>query len=156
MSTQSIVEVFTAEAVALELTATTKDGVLREMVDLAVTSKVLPRGRKEQVVDLLLERERRGSTAFGRGVAVPPAKVPGLQRPAGLVARSVEGLDFRAIDGEPVYALVMLVSPENRAEDHLATLRWLSTIARDPDFLSFIRQARVPEDVIDVFKERAP
>ena len=74
----------------------------------------------------------------------------------GLVARSVEGLEFRAIDGEPVHVFLMLISPESRADEHLATLRWISQMARDQDFVSFIRQAQTAEAVLDVLQERAP
>ena len=149
-------DVFTLESVLLDLPDGSKDDILEALVDHAIASKGLPKARRDQVLDVLKEREARGSTAFGKGLAVPHARIEGLKKATGVVARSVEGVDFRAVDGEPVYAFLLLISPENRSDEHLATLRWISTVARDPDFLSFIRQARKPEDVIDVLQERAP
>jgi mannitol/fructose-specific phosphotransferase system IIA component (Ntr-type) len=140
----------------LEIPGGSKDEILESLVGHAIACKALPRGRKEQVLEVLIERESRGSTAFGKGVAVPHARIPGLKKAAGIVARSAEGVDFRAIDGEPVHAFLLLISPENRADDHLATLRWISGAVRDPDFVSFIRQAQTAEAVLDVLQERAP
>jgi len=140
----------------LDLQADSKHAALEAMVRFAIDAKVLPRTRRDQVIEALAEREARGTTALGGGVAIPHAKIPGLQRVAALVARSVEGLDYRAIDGEPVHVFVMLISPESRADEHLATLRWISVAARDPDFPSFIRQAGTAEEVLEVLRERAP
>jgi mannitol/fructose-specific phosphotransferase system IIA component (Ntr-type) len=71
------------------------------------------------------------------------------------VARSRHGVDFRAIDGEPVHVFVMIVSPESRADEHLGLLRWISGCARDPDFVSFIRQARDAAGILEVLQERS-
>jgi mannitol/fructose-specific phosphotransferase system IIA component (Ntr-type) len=151
-----LLEVFTLESVLLELPNGSKDEILDSLVSHAISCKSLPRGRKEQVLEVLVERESRGSTAFGKGVAVPHARIKGLKKAAGIVARSSNGVDFRSIDGEPVHAFLVLISPENRSDDHLATLRWISKAVRDPDFVSFIRQAQTAEAVLDVLQERAP
>lgn len=149
-------ETFSIENVLLDLQGDSKARVLEAMVDHAVACKALPKARKDEVLEALIEREERASTAFGGGMALPHAKIPGLKKPAGVVARSVEGVEFRSVDGEPVHVFLMLVSPESRSDEHLATLQWISRAARDPDFQSFIRQARSAEDVIEVLQERAP
>jgi len=148
-------ELFSLEAIVSELEGQTKAAVLAEMVGAAVTGGLLPRARRVQVVAALEAREERGSTGLGRGIAIPHAKIPGLRRHAGVVARSTGGVDYRAIDGEPVHVLVMLVSPDARPEEHLRALKWISGLARDPDFTSFIRQARTAQDILDVIHERA-
>jgi mannitol/fructose-specific phosphotransferase system IIA component (Ntr-type) len=146
---------FSVKAVLPDLVGQGKSEVLAEMVAWAVTGGILPKGRKAQALAALEEREERGSTALGRGIAIPHAKIPGLRRHAGLVARSHAGVEFRSIDGEPVHVLVMLVSPDSRLEEHLRMLRWISRIARDADFVSFIRQARTTQEILDVLHERA-
>ena len=151
----SMQELFSLEAIVSELEGQTKAAVLAEMVGAAVTGGLLPRARRVQVVAALEAREERGSTGLGRGIAIPHAKIPGLRRHAGVVARSTGGVDYRAIDGEPVHVLVMLVSPDARPEEHLRALKWISGLARDPDFTSFIRQARTAQDILDVIHERA-
>jgi mannitol/fructose-specific phosphotransferase system IIA component (Ntr-type) len=148
-------DMFSLKAMVVELQARTKSEALDEMVGVAVKGGLLPKTRRAQAIEALAARESRGSTGFGRGIAIPHAKIGGLRKHAGVVARSVEGFDFRAIDGEPVHVLVMLISPESRTEDHLEALRWLSLVARDPDFTSFIRQARTAEDMLVVLQERA-
>jgi mannitol/fructose-specific phosphotransferase system IIA component (Ntr-type) len=148
-------DMFSVKAMVTELHSQSKADALEEMVGAAVTGGLLPKARRGQAIEAIEARESRGSTGFGRGIAIPHAKIGGLRKHAGVVARSVEGLDFRAIDGEPVHVMVMLISPESRTEDHLAALRWLSVLARDPDFTSFIRQARTAEDILDVLQERA-
>ena len=151
----SMVEIFSLEAIVAELEAQTKAAVLSEMAGAAVTGGLLPRTRKSQVVAALEAREERGSTGLGRGIAIPHAKIPGLRRHAGVVARSSGGIEYRAIDGEPVHVLVMLISPESRHDEHLRALKWISGLARDPDFTSFIRQARTAQEILDVIHERA-
>ena len=105
----SLDEVFREECVILELQADVKQAALEEMVAHAVSSKLLPPARREQVLEILLEREARGSTAFGGGIAMPHARVPKLRRSCGVIARAPGGVDFRAVDGEDVHVLVMLV-----------------------------------------------
>ena len=148
-------DMFKLESMIYELRGSTKAEVLEEMVAAATAGGVLPKARKQQAVDGLMAREGRGSTGLGKGIAIPHAKLEGLRRHGGVVARSTEGIDFRAVDGEPVHVLVMLISPESRPDEHLTLLRWVSTLARDPDFTSFIRQAKNPQDILDVLEERA-
>jgi mannitol/fructose-specific phosphotransferase system IIA component (Ntr-type) len=151
----SLSEIFSVKAVLPDLVGQSKTEVLAEMIAYAVSGGALPKGRRAQAIVALEEREERGSTGLGRGIAIPHAKLPGLRRHAGLVARSHHGVDFRSIDGEPVHVLVMLVSPQSRLEEHLSMLRWISGIARDADFASFIRQARTAQEILDVLLERA-
>jgi nitrogen PTS system EIIA component len=145
---------FSVDGICPALEARSKAEALVELVGVAVAGGVLPRARRAEVIAALEAREERGSTGLGRGIAIPHAKIPGLRKHAGLIARSVEGLEFRAIDGEPVHVLVMLISPESRAEEHLELLRFISRVARDPDFTSFIRQARTAQEILDVIQER--
>ncbi len=145
---------FSPKAIVPDLRGATRDAVLEELVRAAVSAAVLPRTRKAQVLEALVQREERGSTGMGRGVAVPHAKIAGLRAHAGVVGRSQEGVDFRAVDGERVHVLVMLISPDARQDEHLATLRWVSLMARDHDFCSFIRQARSAEQIYEVLQER--
>ena len=94
-------------------------------------------------------------SGLGKGIAIPHAKLEGLRRHAGVVARSSQGVDFKSVDGEPAHVLVMLISPESRPDEHLSLLRWVSNLARDPDFSSFIRQAKNAQEVFEVLQERA-
>lgn len=147
-------EIFRVETVMLDLRADGKRAALDQMVQHAAKARALPATRKEQVLEMLLERESRGSTGVGGGMAIPHARVPGLRKGCGVVARAPEGIEFRAVDGEPVQVLVMLISPDSRSDEHLQRLRWISALARDPDVRSFILQARTEQDMLDVLLER--
>ena len=151
----SHMDMFKLEAMIHELSGSTKAEVVEEMVAAAAAGGVLPKARRQQALEALMSRENRGSTGLGKGIAIPHAKLEGLRKHAGVVARSSEGVDFKAVDGEPVHVLVMLISPESRPDEHLSLLRWVSGLARDPDFSSFIRQARNAQDIFAVLQERA-
>ena len=151
----SHMDMFKLEAMIHELSGSTKAEVVEEMVAAAAAGGVLPKARRQQALEALMSRENRGSTGLGKGIAIPHAKLEGLRKHAGVVARSSEGVDFKAVDGEPVHVLVMLISPESRPDEHLSLLRWVSGLARDPDFSSFIRQARNEQDIFEVLQERA-
>ncbi len=148
-------EMFAPEAMVHELQGGSKVEVIEEMVKAAARGGVLPKGRVAEVIEAITTREERGSTGMGRGVAIPHAKIAGLRKQAGVIGRAPAGVDFKAVDGEPVSVIVMLISPESRSEQHLAMLKWVSTLARDPDFASFIRQSGSAEAMLEVLVERA-
>jgi PTS system nitrogen regulatory IIA component len=83
------------------------------------------------VLERLDERERLGSTGFGRGVAIPHARVQGLKRPVAALLRLQEPVDFAAADGMPVDLVFGLLSPENAGVSHLHALAAISRIVRD-------------------------
>lgn len=99
-------------------------------------------GLDERVVfDTLLQRERLGSTAVGRGIAIPHARVSGLKRIAAVFARLDEAIDFEAPDGEPVDLLFVLLAPEQAGADHLKALARVSRLLRDAATLKKLRGA---------------
>lgn len=83
------------------------------------------------VLDRLEERERLGSTGFGRGVAIPHARVPGLKRPVAALLRLAEPVDYAAADAMPVELVFGLLSPENAGVTHLHALAAISRLMRD-------------------------
>lgn len=84
-----------------------------------------------EVLDRLDERERLGSTGFGRGVAIPHARVPGIKRPVAALLRLKEPVDFDAADALPVDLVFGLLSPESAGVAHLHALAAISRIVRD-------------------------
>jgi nitrogen PTS system EIIA component len=90
----------------------------------------------------LNEREQLGSTGFGQGVAIPHAKIDGLERIYGLFARLGEPVDYKAIDGRPVDLVFLLLSPAGAGADHLKALAAISRITRDVATLERLRGAR--------------
>jgi PTS system nitrogen regulatory IIA component len=117
----------TPESVAI-VDATGKDAILRELSNTFARSFDLDAG---QVLEYLEERERLGSTGFGRGVAIPHARMPGLSRPVVALLKLEQPVDFAAADALPVDLVVGLLSPENSGATHLHALAAISRLMRD-------------------------
>src|ERR1700744_3033817 len=115
-------EFIVTEAIQAELAATDRDGAIRELVVALAKADALPESAVEEVVAALIKREQNGSTGFGKGVAVPHAKHPKVTKMIGTIGRSSEGLDFAALDHQPVYCIVLLLSPEGSAQQHLQAM----------------------------------
>src|SRR5262245_44494189 len=115
-------EFIVSEAVVAELTASDRDGVLRELVASLAAAGALPSEAVDDVVAALVKREQNGSTGFGKGVAVPHVKHAAVKKMAGTIGRSAGGVDFAALDNQPVYSVVLLLSPENQPQQHLQAM----------------------------------
>ena len=107
---------------------TTKDEILRRLGDVFASAWQLDAG---DVLEYLEERERLGSTGFGRGVAIPHARMPGLSRPVAALMKLERPVDFAAADGLPVDLVFGLLSPANSGATHLHALAALSRLVRD-------------------------
>jgi len=101
----------------------------------------------QKLLDTLLEREKLGSTGIGEGVAIPHGKVPGLPGLIASFGRSVQGIDFRAIDGRPTHLFFALFAPENSAGAHLKALARISRIFKNPAFRESILRAPSAEEI---------
>src|SRR5271155_541483 len=109
-----------SEAIVPELKANDRDSALRELAESLASAGALPRDAVEEIVAALVKREQNGSTGFGKGVAVPHVKHPKVKRMSGTIGRSAHGIDFAALDHQPVYSIVLLLSPENEPQQHLS------------------------------------
>ena len=135
------------EAIIPALTAATKEGVIREMVEALRTAGYFKGSDAEDIVKAILKRELLGSTGIGRAVAIPHTKHPTVDRLIGTVAVSRTGVAFDSLDGEPVYVFVMLTSPQDRPGDHLRALENVSRSLRDDGFVRALRQATTRESI---------
>jgi len=141
------------DAIIPELTATTKEGVIREMVGSLGSAGSLKAGEIEDIVRAVLKRELLGSTGIGRGVAIPHTKHNSVERLIGTVALSRPGVSFESLDGEPVHVFVLLISPQDRPGDHLRALENVSRSLRDDGFVRSLRQATTREAIWDLLGE---
>lgn len=141
------------DAILAQLTATDKEGVIREMVHALSSAGQVDSEESESIVKAILKREELGSTGIGRGVAVPHTKHPSVDRLVGTVAVSGRGVDFASLDGEVVHLLFLLVSPPDRPGDHLRALENISRQLRDDTFCRFLKQAKTTEDIQQLLNE---
>ena len=141
------------EAITDNLAATTKEGVIREIVANLRKAGHFQASDPEEIVKAILKRELLGSTGIGRGVAIPHAKHATVNQLVGAVAVSRSGVAFESLDGEPVYVFVMLVSPNDRPGDHLRALENVSRCLRDDSFVKAIRNAGRPDAIWELLTD---
>lgn len=141
------------KAILPKLEATTKEAVIREMVESLRSSGYLKSSDSEDIIRHILKRELLGSTGIGRGVAIPHTKHPSVDRLIGTVAISKTGVPFDSLDGEPVYVFVLLASPQDRPTDHLRALENVSRTLRDDNFVNMLKQASTQNDIWELLRD---
>ena len=135
------------DAIVPDLKATTKEGVIREMVESLRNAGYFKGGELDDIVKAVLKREALGSTGIGRSVAIPHSKHNSVDRLVGTVAISRQGVGFESLDGEPVFIFVLLISPQDRPGDHLRALENVSRSLRDDGYVRSLRQATSRETI---------
>ena len=134
-----IIDFLNAECVLSLVNTTSKKQTLQELAKHA--SKII--GHNDRVIfNILLERERLGSTGIGRGIAIPHGKIPELNRVYGVFAKLEQPIEFDAIDGQTVDMMFLLLAPENAGADHLKALSRVSRMFRNTDMCKKLRAAR--------------
>jgi mannitol/fructose-specific phosphotransferase system IIA component (Ntr-type) len=136
-----------------KLKATQRDDVIAELVDALVAAGAASPRLRDELVKAVLERERRGSTGFGRGVAVPHVKHKSVTSMAAAIGLSERGVDFNALDKQPVYSIFLLLSPEDRPEEHLQAMEVIFKNLSKDTFRRFLRQAQTADEVRTLLEE---
>jgi mannitol/fructose-specific phosphotransferase system IIA component (Ntr-type) len=142
-----------SEAIVPELQSADRDGAIRELVQSLANSGALPGEAVEEVVAALIKRETNGSTGFGKGVAVPHVKHAKVKKMVGTIGRSAAGIDFAALDHQPVYSIVLLLSPENQPQQHLQAMNIVFSNLQKDMFRRFLRQSDTREAITDLLNE---
>jgi PTS system nitrogen regulatory IIA component len=127
------------QAVVPALKVNSKKQALQELA--ARAAALTGRGERE-ILDILQQREKLGSTGVGNGIAIPHGKLPKLDRLFGLFARLDRPIDFEALDGQPVDLVFLLLAPEAAGADHLKALARVARLLRDPDTAKKLRDSR--------------
>ncbi|ADE13528.1 PTS IIA-like nitrogen-regulatory protein PtsN [Nitrosococcus halophilus Nc 4] len=146
-----ITELLIPEQIAVGAVAGSKKRVLERL------SELLARGTDDldstDVFDCLLARERLGSTGLGDGIAIPHARMAGNQHTLAAFVRLDQGIDFDALDQQPVDLFCALLVPEESAQIHVQLLAQLAEMFRDPELCTRLRQAKDPHNLLEVLKE---
>jgi mannitol/fructose-specific phosphotransferase system IIA component (Ntr-type) len=146
-------EFIVAEAIVPALSAGDRDGVLRELVQSLASAGALAEDAVDEIVAALVKREQGGSTGFGKGVAVPHVKHARVSKMVGTVGRSVNGIDFAALDHQPVYSIVLLLSPENQPQQHLLAMNAIFNNLQKDTFRRFLRQSETSDAIRELLDE---
>lgn len=146
-----LADVLSKDLVVLDLKETDKRDVLSEMSQVIAGKKESI--DKEKLLQVLLEREKLGSTGIGYGVAIPHGKLEGLEDIIILVARSHIGVDFSSLDDEKVHIFFLIVAPLDSPAAHLKILAAISRLLREKTFREKIMDAKEEEEIFKILIE---
>ena len=149
--TMRILDILDREAIIPELEAKNKEEVLRELS--RALAELHSDIDQEEVLRILLEREKLGSTGLEDGIAIPHGKMESLNRILAVFGRSVEGLDFESIDGSPTHLFFLLMAPENSASANLKALARISRALKDEEFRGKLMGAADGESIFRVIAD---
>ncbi|MGC2775150.1 MAG: PTS IIA-like nitrogen regulatory protein PtsN [Bradyrhizobium sp.] len=135
------------QAVLQALKVNSKKQALQE---LAARAAELSGRAEREIFDVLMQREKLGSTAIGSGIAIPHGKLPKLDRLFGLFARLDRPIDFEALDGQPVDLIFLLLAPETAGADHLKALARVARLLREPGVARMLRESHDKESLYAV------
>jgi PTS system nitrogen regulatory IIA component len=147
-----ITDILRREFIIEELKSKNKKDILAELSGVF--------GKVDEIIDfatmlnVLMEREKLGSTAIGDGIAIPHGKMKGLRTLMLSFGRSKEGVDFNAMDGKPVHLFFLLMAPEDSAGQHLKVLAKLSRMLKDVTFRKKLMSARSKDELHKIIEER--
>lgn len=141
------------DAIVPELQATDRNGVIRELVDALAKSAGWDEKEAAGISKAVITRENQGSTGFGKGVAVPHVKHASIKQICATIGRSSTGVDFNALDRAPVYLVVLLLSPMDNPDQHLASMENIFRHLQRENFRRFLRQAASKEEIVELIQE---
>jgi len=141
------------DAICTRLETSERDDALRELLSLLIAAGRLSQKQLQPVLDALIDRERLGSTAIGKGMAVPHARVAGVDEIVMALGVSEEGVQFRALDSEPVRAVFLIVGPAGPCDDYIEVLRRISVLIQNGDFRSFLLRSASGAETLALIEE---
>lgn len=142
-------ELLMKDIMIMDLKATTKAGVIDEMVHHYYEKGIID--DEELYKQDILKREAESSTGMGDGIAIPHAHDKAVKKAAVMFARSKAGVDYDSMDGQPAHLFFMIAAPEGADNTHLAALAALSKVLMNPDVVTGLKEANTPDDVQAIF-----
>jgi mannitol/fructose-specific phosphotransferase system IIA component (Ntr-type) len=141
------------EATIPEFQVSDRDGAIAELVTSLDKAGKLGSNNGKAITRAVIKRENEASTGMGKGVAVPHVKHKAVQDIVAAVGLSGTGIDFSALDKQPVYSVILLISPTNKPDSHLQAMENIFRNLQYEKFRSFLRQCRSAEQVEDLLRE---
>ncbi|HOP85145.1 MAG TPA: PTS sugar transporter subunit IIA [Syntrophorhabdaceae bacterium] len=138
-------EILAESCVISNLKASNKKDAIYEMCETLKKSGLIE--NVQEVVNVILERERLGSTGIGEGIAIPHGKMKGIKNILCVLGKSEKGIDFDSIDKKPVHIIVLLLAPEGSASMHLKMLSRISKILRDTHIRNRLLELKDARDI---------
>ncbi|MEF7656173.1 fructose-specific PTS transporter subunit EIIC [Bacillus thuringiensis] len=147
-----ITELLKRDTVIMNLTASNKEAVIDELVEKLNGANRL--NSKVEFKEAILKRESQSTTGIGEGIAIPHAKTKAVQQPAICFGRSVSGINYESLDGQPAHLFFMIAASEGANNTHLETLSRLSTLLMDEGFRKQLLEAKDESELLRLFDEK--
>lgn len=146
-----IMDFLNKNAITVNLKATDKEGIIRELVDLL--ARAVDIKDKEDLVKAVLAREALGSTGIGQGVGIPHAKSHVVKDLVAGFGLSKAGVNFDSLDGEPASIFFLMIAPEESAGPHLKALARISRMLKDKYFRELLKKAKDESEILRIIQE---
>ena len=146
-----ISEYLKPEAIIMEIKAREKIAAINELVAHMVKNKLV--GDGDMFIKALAKRENLESTGIGDGIAIPHARTNAVKDLTLAFARSPKGIDFSSVDGKPSHIIFLIASPENKKSEYILALAKLSRLLRKHPVRELLRNAKEPEEIMDIIKK---
>ena len=143
------------EAIIPELKARDRNGVIRELVSALYKAGQLGKGKGncEEITKAVIKRENEASTGMGKGVAVPHVKHESVKDVIATIGQSSVGIDFSSLDRQPVYSVILLISPVDKPDRHLQVMESIFKHLQEEKFRKFLRQSKEAEEIEELLRE---
>lgn len=148
-----LLELVVEGAIVPQLNSKERDAAIEELVDALVAAGAASKAMRDELLKMILDREKKGSTGFGKGVAVPHVKHKAIKKIAAAIGVSQAGVDFKALDKAPVFSIVLILSPLDNPNQHLKAMENIFGNLQRDTFRRFLRQATTVEAVKDLLLE---
>jgi PTS system fructose-specific IIC component/PTS system nitrogen regulatory IIA component len=143
-------DLFTPEFILVDLQAEDKEEVFEELVDRFC--QTIKSDDREEILEALRQREMKMSTGIQKGIAIPHGKTSAVDKVYGMLGVSRKGIDYEALDGNPVYLVFLVLGPIGDSEKHLKVLQRMAELLANPQFFSDIAAQRDAQGIYGVLK----
>ncbi|MGB2806711.1 MAG: PTS sugar transporter subunit IIA [Sedimentisphaerales bacterium] len=141
------------KALIPELKATDCNGAIAELVSALDKAGQLGKGNCEAIIKAMIKREKEASTGMGKGIAVPHVKHQAVKDVVAAVGCSSAGIDFSSLDKQPVYSVILIISPMDNPDRHLQTMEHVFKLLQQEKFRKFLRQSETAEKIEGLLRE---
>lgn len=146
-------DIVCSDAIISQVKSKQRDEVIRELVGALGKSGKIPKDSADAIAKAVIKRENEASTGIGKGVAVPHVKHASVKEPVAAIGCSAEGLDFSSLDKQPVYSVILLVSPTDNPDKHLQAMETVFRNLQKDDFRRFLRQSQSVDEIREIIQD---
>jgi fructose-specific phosphotransferase system IIA component len=152
LQTMTIVDELSVDRIRIGVTGKTKPEILRELLEVLNDKGLIE--DVDRALQEFLDREAKGSTGIGNGIAIPHVRSEQARTLEYVVATSKEGVDFKSLDGDPIHIIVLMMAPKDSHGVHIKALARVSRILNDESVRVRLAKAETPEIVMQLLAER--